>query len=357
MRLQVPSARSPAGRVYKLRNHSPSYTGWITYADTLSGHWCVCKSPQLISESSVDFNPTASFPSRFNANGTEDEAVLVRVEPTDHDGEYVLVNCGKANHPITPTDKSYISFASAGMWVHGPYARSVAITVKLLAPGTPGPPPPPPAPPTPPTPTPCRKKFDFRRLGLRTAGMLISPYIPAGAVFQEPVGPYPDSQFDLSSLCSTAKHLFGLPGFLTQRDAWAGSFHELLSLETPRTDAPLHLPDGPPLAAEREERRRQWRRLLAASSSPDDEPEEMEAPARHCSPAKVGECAEMAAVTTKQKNQMKWMAEMVHMPAPSKEALRRMTKREAGVWLQRAFSKWWWHNDSVRKEEVAAGKL
>lgn len=39
-----------------------------------------------------------------------------------------------------------------------------------------------------PAPTPCRTKFDFRRLGLRTSGMLMSPYIPAGTVFQEPQG-------------------------------------------------------------------------------------------------------------------------------------------------------------------------
>ena len=57
------------------------------------------------------------------------------------------------------------------------------------------------------------------------SAMLISPYIPAGTVFQEPKGPYNDSQFDLTSLCSTAKHLFGVPGFLTMRDAWAGAFH------------------------------------------------------------------------------------------------------------------------------------
>ena len=55
------------------------------------------------------------------------------------------------------------------------------------------------------------------------SAMLISPYIPAGTVFQEPKGPYNDSQFDLTSLCSTAKHLFGVPGFLTMRDAWAGA--------------------------------------------------------------------------------------------------------------------------------------
>ena len=36
-----------------------------------------------------------------------------------------------------------------------------------------------------------------------------------------------------------------MPGFLTQRDAWAGSFHELLTEEIPREDCPLHLPTPP----------------------------------------------------------------------------------------------------------------
>ena len=48
-------------------------------------------------------------------------------------------------------------------------------------------------------------KFDFRRLGLRTVAMLMSPWIPAGSVFQEPKGPYNDSQFELTSMVSTVK--------------------------------------------------------------------------------------------------------------------------------------------------------
>ena len=42
--------------------------------------------------------------------------------------------------------------------------------------------------------------------------MLMSPYIPAGSVFQEPKGPMATSQFDLTSMCSTAKNLFNLSG-------------------------------------------------------------------------------------------------------------------------------------------------
>jgi len=73
---------------------------------------------------------------------------------------------------------------------------------------------------------------------------------------QEPTGPTKTSQFEHSSISATITNLFNLsrdkdwalgpvPGFLTQRDAWAGSFHELLSLDEPRTDCPMHLPTPP----------------------------------------------------------------------------------------------------------------
>jgi phospholipase C len=88
--------------------------------------------------------------------------------------------------------------------------------------------------------------FDFRRLGLRTTAMLISPWVAKGAVFQEPkAGPTPTSQFELSSVPATLKNLFNLSAFLTKRDAWAGSFDEVL-LSKPRTDAPMHLPEALP---------------------------------------------------------------------------------------------------------------
>eukprot|EP01052_Picozoa_sp_SAG31_P036874 SAG31_NODE_4664_length_3056_cov_3.064592_6_plen_62_part_01 len=47
-------------------------------------------------------------------------------------------------------------------------------------------------------------------------------------------------------MLATAKSFFGLGGFLTDRDAWAGTFDELL-LDTPRPDSdmPMHLPEAP----------------------------------------------------------------------------------------------------------------
>ena len=91
----------------------------------------------------------------------------------------------------------------------------------------------------------CGQVFDFRRLGLRTTSMLISPWVAKGTVFQEPqAGPSPTSQFELTSVPATIKNLFNLSSFLTKRDAWAGNFEELL-LDSPRDDAPMHLPDAP----------------------------------------------------------------------------------------------------------------
>lgn len=92
----------------------------------------------------------------------------------------------------------------------------------------------------------CPDRFDFRRLGNRVASFIMSPWIAKGEVIQTPSGPTPTSQFELSSICSTAKTLFNLSSFLTKRDAWAGSFESLL-LDSPRpdSDCPMHLPDAP----------------------------------------------------------------------------------------------------------------
>ena len=92
----------------------------------------------------------------------------------------------------------------------------------------------------------CPAHFDFRRLGNRVASLLVSPWLPKGQVIQAPKGPTATSEFELSSICATAKTLFNLTSFLTKRDAWAGSFEELL-LDQPRpdSDCPMHLPDAP----------------------------------------------------------------------------------------------------------------
>ena len=79
---------------------------------------------------------------------------------------------------------------------------------------------------------------------MRSGAMLISPWVPAGAVFGAPKsGPTKSSQFEHSSIPATLKKLFGLPQTLTKRTAWAGTFDELLTDEL-RTDAPMHLPEA-----------------------------------------------------------------------------------------------------------------
>ena len=45
--------------------------------------------------------------------------------------------------------------------------------------------------------------------------------------------PYNTSQFELTSVAASVKHLFNLSTFLTKRDAWSGNFEELL-MDAPR---------------------------------------------------------------------------------------------------------------------------
>ncbi|XP_074591423.1 non-specific phospholipase C1-like [Curcuma longa] len=87
--------------------------------------------------------------------------------------------------------------------------------------------------------------FKFDRLGVRVPTLLISPWIEKRTVIHEPKGPYPDSQFEHSSIPATVKKLFNLnSNYLTKRDAWAGSFESYFNLrKTPRTDCPEKLPE------------------------------------------------------------------------------------------------------------------
>jgi hypothetical protein len=178
---------------------------------------------------------------------------------------------------------------------------------------------------------------------------------------------------------ATAKHLFGVPGFLTRRDAWAGSFHELLTLTTPRTDAPMHLPDGPPIHAERE-KERERRRLQqleeeenlnlmgseeAAAAATDGE--EQEQSPRHCSSSSSsssssaaatasagggGECAaDGDSVTQKQRNRIKVFSAMTNSVAPSEAELAAMTKDEAAQWQHERWAEWVGHGLSWRQQQ------
>jgi phospholipase C len=78
-------------------------------------------------------------------------------------------------------------------------------------------------------------KFAFDRLGFRVPALIASPWVAKGRV---------DSTcYQHTSVLATAKALFGLPSFLTKRDASANSFESLFcELDSPRTDTPETLP-------------------------------------------------------------------------------------------------------------------
>jgi phospholipase C len=78
--------------------------------------------------------------------------------------------------------------------------------------------------------------FDFTQLGIRVPAIVISPLIPANLIDH--------TIFDHTSFLATMENLYGLPA-LTNRDGQANTFNHLLSLNTPRTDAPTTLPDPP----------------------------------------------------------------------------------------------------------------
>src|SRR5205085_12669708 len=76
--------------------------------------------------------------------------------------------------------------------------------------------------------------FDFRQLGVRVPGIVISPLIPRGTIDH--------TMFDHTSVLATVEHIFGLQP-LTNRDKLANSLYHLFSLDVPRKDAPLTLPE------------------------------------------------------------------------------------------------------------------
>ena len=71
--------------------------------------------------------------------------------------------------------------------------------------------------------------------------------------------PAQNSEYELTSIISTTRKLFGMTSTppLTKRDAWSATFEQALSLSSPRRDTPLHLPLAPPpsknFAPEKEE--------------------------------------------------------------------------------------------------------
>lgn len=209
--------------------------------------------------------------------------------------------------------------------------------------------------------------FDFRRLGLRTAAMLISPWVAKGAVFQEPKrGPTATSQFDLTSIPATIKNLFNLSHFLTKRDAWAGNFEELL-LDAPRPEAdmPYHLPEAPKPAAPwdppppdarvptpgdghfqrdigDDDDDHQRRLLLSTVVGVDGSSTSPTAPiAQHCSNVHGSgsdkPCRGHTKPNLKQRRNVKLFTQLIGVPAPNVDA---MSFSEVDQWLAKHWRLW-----------------
>jgi phospholipase C len=76
--------------------------------------------------------------------------------------------------------------------------------------------------------------FQYDQLGVRVPALVISPWIEKGLIDH--------ACYDHSSVLASVERLFGLKN-LTNRDKAANDVLHLLSLETPRADAPTALPD------------------------------------------------------------------------------------------------------------------
>jgi phospholipase C len=102
--------------------------------------------------------------------------------------------------------------------------------------------------------------FKFDRLGVRVPALVISPYTKQGVIDH--------TVYDHTSMLATVERLFGM-GSLTNRDQAARDLLHLLSLPTPRTDAPATLPpvaiNPHPLACEEDDEQTEDGLLLRRS--------------------------------------------------------------------------------------------
>jgi phospholipase C len=78
--------------------------------------------------------------------------------------------------------------------------------------------------------------FDFTQLGSRVTSIGVSPFTPRNTLAH--------TLYDHSSVPATLEAVFGLDA-LTNRDRQANSLSHLISLASPRDDAPITLPDPP----------------------------------------------------------------------------------------------------------------
>lgn len=113
------------------------------------------------------------------------------------------------------------------------------------------------------------------------------------------------------------------------RDAWAGSFVELLTLDSPRTDCPMHLPTSPPISGP-------WT-APGTKNEPSDLRRLAEADAveQHCS-AQHRVCEGNAAVTQRQKRLIRELTG--YFPAAPDPA--ELDYTSAAEWIEEHQAKW-----------------
>jgi phospholipase C len=85
------------------------------------------------------------------------------------------------------------------------------------------------------------RPFNFDRLGVRVPAVLISPWITKGTVVTGPAGTVPDGRtFEHASIPNTVTNFFlGSFDNRSPREKVADTFLDLLTLDAPRTDAPV----------------------------------------------------------------------------------------------------------------------
>lgn len=92
-----------------------------------------------------------------------------------------------------------------------------------------------PGPAEPPGPESQNPPFKFDRYGVRVPAVVVSPYIERKTIWNTP--------FDHTSIIATVRKSFGIPGWLTPRDAKATPVNAFLNRLTPRADAPADIRD------------------------------------------------------------------------------------------------------------------
>ena len=133
------------------------------------------------------------------------------------------------------------------------------------------------------------------------------------------------------------QNLFNLTSFLTKRDEWAGSLHELLTEDAPRTDSPMHLPTSPtpkiPFGPN-------WppppplRRGLETA----EEQEEGSPDPQHCGRvAPHNGCPGVTAINTKQRNTITLLSRLTVTPEPDLDS---MDYDDAEAWTGAQYRIW-----------------